>query len=164
MARQVFFSFHYDNDLWRANVVRNSHVVASNQQEVGHYDHSLWEDAKAKGAPAIQRLIDGGLAGASVTIALIGAETYTRRWCIYELAKSHADGMGLFGIRIHNIRNQAQQTSTAGPDPFAYVEVPGLLGLASNLSGKYPVYDWVLDNGYANVDTWIETAARAAGR
>jgi hypothetical protein len=29
MARRVFFSFHYDNDVWRANQVRNANVVAS---------------------------------------------------------------------------------------------------------------------------------------
>ena len=28
MARRVFFSFHYDNDVWRANQVRDSNVVA----------------------------------------------------------------------------------------------------------------------------------------
>jgi hypothetical protein len=164
MARQTFFSFHYDNDLWRANVVRNSHVVTISQQEVGHYDHSLWEEAKAQGAHAIQALVDEGLRGASVTIALIGAETYARPWCIYELAKSHADGKGLLGIRIHNIKNQHQQTGIAGPDPFAYVETQGALGLPSTLGGRYPIYDWVLDNGYAHVDSWIETAAQAAGR
>lgn len=164
MARQVFFSFHYDNDLWRANVVRNSRVVTANEQEVGHYDHSLWEEAKAQGTPAIQALIDDGLRGASVTIALIGAETYARRWCIYELGKSHADGKGLLAIRIHNINNQHQQTGTAGPDPFAYVETQGVLGLSATLGGHYPIYDWILNDGYNNVDTWIETAAQAAGR
>lgn len=28
MARRVFFSFHYDGDVWRANQVRNANVVA----------------------------------------------------------------------------------------------------------------------------------------
>ena len=27
MARRVFFSFHYKNDVWRANQVRNSWVT-----------------------------------------------------------------------------------------------------------------------------------------
>ena len=28
MARRVFFSFHYDNDVWTAIQVRNANVVA----------------------------------------------------------------------------------------------------------------------------------------
>ncbi|MDL1957599.1 MAG: TIR domain-containing protein [Candidatus Desulfofervidus auxilii] len=28
MARRVFFSFHYERDVWRANVVRNTIVLA----------------------------------------------------------------------------------------------------------------------------------------
>jgi hypothetical protein len=164
MARQVFFSFHYANDLWRANVVRNSDVVKSNETEVGRYDHSLWEEAKTKGDTAIRKLIDEGLRGASVTIVLIGPETYTRRWCLYELEQSHADKRGLLGIRIHNIKDQQQHTTTAGPDPFASTKLKSPLGVASSLAGIYPIYDWVNDDGYRNVDDWIELAAKAAGR
>jgi len=144
MARQVFFSFHYANDLWR-------------------YDHSLWEEAKTKGSTAIQKLIDDGLTGASVTIALIGAETYARKWCKYEIAKSHGD-KGLLGIRIHNIKDQQQATGIKGPNPFAYVEIEDASGNKASLAGEYPIYDWVNDDGYNNVDDWIEAAAKAAGR
>ena len=28
MARRVFFSFHFENDIWRVNQVRNANVVA----------------------------------------------------------------------------------------------------------------------------------------
>jgi hypothetical protein len=164
MARQVFFSFHYAQDLWRANVVRNSDTVRRAETEVGHFDHSLWEEAKTSGEKAIKALIDEGLNGASVTIALIGAETYTRRWCLYELAESHNAGKGLLGIRIHNIRNQAQLTSTPGPDPFAYLQFTDAQGTTRTLAGRYPIYDWVTDDGYDNIDAWIETAAEAAGR
>lgn len=164
MARQVFFSFHYAGDLWRANVVRNSDTVTKAETEVGRFDHSLWEEAKASGDSAIKALIDEGLKGASVTIALIGSETYTRKWCLYELAESHNVGKGLLGIRIHKIKNQAQQESTKGPDPFAYLESADPQGTRSTLAGVYPVYDWVTDDGYNNVDRWIETAAKAAVR
>lgn len=164
MARQVFFSFYYANDLWRANVVRNSDVVKSNETEVGRYDHSLWEEAKTKGDNAIRKLIDEGLNGASVTIALIGPETYTRKWCLYEIEQSHNDRRGLLGIRIHNIKDQQKQTTTAGPDPFAYAKVSNTLGESMTLAGLYPIYDWVNDDGYNKVDSWIETAAKATGR
>ncbi len=157
MARQVFFSFHYAQDLWRANVVRNSDTVRRAETEVGHFDHSLWEEAKTSGEKAIKALIDEGLNGASVTIALIGAETYTRRWCLYELAESHNVGKGLLGIRIDNIRNQAQLTSTPGPDPF----VPGLreqpIPAALERAGA-PVYQW----NPRRFAAWVQAAAAAA--
>lgn len=161
MARQVFFSFHYDNDLWRANVVRNSDTVKKAETEVGRYDHSLWEEAKAKGNAAIKTLIDEGLRGASVTVALIGAETYTRPWCLYELSESHNSSKGLLGIRIHQIKDNNKLTSTYGSDPFAHIKLTDGSG---TLAGVYPIYDWVADDGYNNIDSWIEAAAKAAGR
>jgi hypothetical protein len=66
MARRVFFSFHYQNDVWRANQVRNSHIV-DGTAAAGFQDGSLWEEAKKKGDAAIKKLIDDGLSGTTVT-------------------------------------------------------------------------------------------------
>ncbi len=165
MARQTFFSFHYD-DVWRANVVRNSGTVTGNTDEVGYYDHSLWEEAKTQGAPAVQKLIDDGLNGASVTVVLVGAQTYQRPWVLYELEKSHLDGKGLLAISLHNIKDQGG-ARTAPPDinPLSHVNVPGgLLGMDQALSEIWTTYDWVNDDGYNNAAAWIETAAQQAGR
>jgi hypothetical protein len=41
MARQTFFSFHYD-DVWRANVVRNSRTVTGNTDEVYAFRFRGW--------------------------------------------------------------------------------------------------------------------------
>jgi hypothetical protein len=32
------------------------------------------------------------------------------------------------------------------------------------MSTLYREYDWVRDDGYTNISTWIETAARAVGK
>jgi hypothetical protein len=32
------------------------------------------------------------------------------------------------------------------------------------LSSIFSVYDWISDNGYSNFATWVEAAARDAGR
>ena len=53
MARRVFFSFHYDNDIWRANQVRNANVVAGSDI-AGFFDHSEYEEAK-KAGPELAR-------------------------------------------------------------------------------------------------------------
>src|SRR4051812_33175697 len=102
MARKVFFSFHYQRDLWRVNVVRNSTVVEG-KAAVGFSDASLWEEAKKKGDAAIKKLIDDGLNGTSATVVLIGAETANRKYVTYEIEKSLEKGNLLIGVRIHNI-------------------------------------------------------------
>ncbi|SRR6266702_7482253 len=67
--RNVFFSFHYD-DIFRVNVVRNSHKVRG-ASVAGFRDASLWEEAKRKGERAIKSMIDDRLRGATVTCVLI---------------------------------------------------------------------------------------------
>jgi len=163
MARHVYSSFHYD-DIWRANVVRKSNTLKTTATEVGFYDHSLWEEAKTKGKPAVKRLIDQGMAGAGVTVVLIGAKTYSRPWVIYEIEKSHADEMGLLAIHINGIKDQAGYTKSWGTNPLDYVSTPGGVLGPRRLSSVYKTYDWTQNNGYSNVGTWIEAAARAAGR
>jgi len=32
MARKVFFSFHYERDIWRASIVRNSWVTKPDRE------------------------------------------------------------------------------------------------------------------------------------
>jgi hypothetical protein len=72
MPRKVFFSFHYQRDLWRVNVVRNSGVIEG-ISAAGFHDQSLWEETERKGDDAVKKLIDSGLSGTSVTVVLIGA-------------------------------------------------------------------------------------------
>lgn len=43
MPRKTFFSFHYQEDVWRAWNVRNSWVVGKDKESVGFYDASVFE-------------------------------------------------------------------------------------------------------------------------
>lgn len=148
MARHTFFSFHYQRDIWRANVVRNSWVT-QDRQAAGFFDASLWEEAVTKGDSALRALIDKGLQNTSVTVVLIGQETSKRPYVKYEIEQSIARGNGLLGIQIHKIGNKDGETDEPGSNP---------------LPSAYPVYLWNKDDGYANMGDWIERAARAAGR
>ncbi len=60
MARRVFFSFHYQRDIFRVNQIRNIPEIIS-AAAAGFHDASLWEEAKKKGDAAIKKLIDEGL-------------------------------------------------------------------------------------------------------
>lgn len=150
MARTVFTSFHFQRDIWRANVVRNSWVTKGGESNA-FFDRSLWEEAQKKGDAAIKRMIDKALIGTSVTAVLIGTETADRKYVKYEVQQSVAENKGLFGVYIHKIQNNEKRTDTKGSSPFA-----GLSGIAT--------YDWVNDDGYSNFKSWVEKAAKAAGR
>jgi hypothetical protein len=117
MARKVFFSFHYERDIWRTNVVRNSGVVEG-AAAAGFYDASLWEEAKKKGDAEVKKLIDAGLVGTSVTVVLIGAETASRKFVDYEIEQSIARGNGLLGIYISGIKDKDGKTDFQGSAPL----------------------------------------------
>ena len=145
MARRVFFSFHYGRDLWRVNVVRNSGVVEG-VSAAGFHDASVWEDTKKKGDEAIQKLIDSGLDGTSVTVVLIGAETANRTYVSYEIEKSVERGNGILGIRVNSIKDQDGKTESPGPIPSALAKIGA------------PIYDWQ----YGKLGEWVERAYRTA--
>lgn len=145
MARKVFFSFHYERDIWRTNVVRNSGIVEGSSA-AGFHDASLWEEAKKKGDAEVKKLIDNGLIGTSVTVVLIGAETSTRKFVDYEIEKSIARGNGLLGIYISGIKDQNGKTDIQGLAPSRLV------------SAGAPCYHWNRDK----FGEWVEAAYKAA--
>lgn len=162
MARRVFFSFHFERDIWRANQVRNSWVT-QDRQAAGFWDASLWEEAKKKGDAEIKKMIDEGLKNTSVTVVLIGAETASRTYVQYEIEQSVACRNGLLGVRIHSLKNQAGNTDTWGSNPFDNVyEI--INGIRMQVSQRVKVYDWSLNEGYTNFGDWVEQAAKDVGR
>ena len=68
------FSFHYERDIWRTNIMLRNSGVVEGTSAAGFHDASLWEEAKKKGDAEVKKLIDKGLVGTSVTVVLIGAE------------------------------------------------------------------------------------------
>lgn len=162
MARRVFFSFHYQRDIFRVNVVRH-HGLTKDWEDTAYWDASLWETARTKGDAAIKELIDKKFVGTSVTAVLIGLETHTRKYVIYEIEKSIKDNKGLFGIYINNIPGIDGKTDPRGQNPFDLVKVNrgGVLVPSSQI---FPTYQWADDKGYHNFPSWAEAAAKKAGR
>jgi hypothetical protein len=163
MARRVFFSFHYENDIWRANQVRHSWVTKSDIVDAGFVDAADFEEVKKGGDTAIKKWIDKQLEGTSVTVVLIGSDTSNREYIKYELEKSWARGNGILGIFIHQCKNQDGKSSSKGDSSF------GDLFKSNSDSKKYflerfETYDWIDNDGYANIGKWIEIAAKKAGR
>jgi hypothetical protein len=146
MAHRSFFSFHYQRDVFRASVVRNSSKTkASIDPE--WIEAGIWEDAKTKGDAAVKKLIADALKNTTVTAVLIGAKTSERKWVKEEISQSEQRGNGLFGIYIHNIRDLSGHTDIKGTNP---------------LPSKYPTYDWVNDDGFNNLGKWVDAAYNKA--
>jgi len=159
MTRNVFFSFHYERDAWRASIVRNSGVT---KDIAGFSDAANWETIARGGDAAIKKWIDNQLVGTSVTVVLIGAETNTRPYVKYELKQSWIRNNGILGIYIHQIKDSNQRTDIKGKINF------GIKFKDSNgskwFAQRFPIYDWVDKKGYDNFDRWIEYAAKQAGK
>ena len=161
--RFVFFSFHYERDVWRANVVRNSWVTKGksvDRNADGFIDAVSFEAVKKRGDKAVEDWIDSELKGTSVTVVLIGKETSERKFVKYEIEKSIERGNGLIGIRINQIENQNGETDAFGNNPFR--EFNELLEKKNYVTPI--IYLWYVDNGYLNINDWIEKAARERGK
>ncbi len=162
MARRVFFSFHYDRDVMRVMQVRNSWVARPGDTAPPFYDKAAFEDAKRR-AGGIEHWIEEQLVGTSVTVVLYGRETHQRNWVLHEIRRSHALGKGIIAVDIHRVRDPRNGTDAPGQNPLGCLTTMRG-GYQTPLSNLYPSYDWVLGDGYRNIGTWVEDAARAAGR
>lgn len=151
MARRVFFSFHYERDIWRASQVRNSWVTKPDREAAWFWDAASWEEVKKKGDEAIKRWIRDQLNGTSVTVVLIGTETSERKYVQYEIEQVWERGNGLIGVYIHNMKDKNGKTETKGEDPFVKMGYKNIR-----------TYDWVQDDGYKNLGDWIEAAYQRA--
>lgn len=146
MARQVFFSFKYD-DVHRAMNVRNSNVI-SGVLKSGFIDKADFESVERQGEKAIQTWIDNQLKGTTVTVVLVGAKTDKSKWVRYEIQQSIARGNGLLTIDVSKIADLQRNTTDC-----CSLRVTG-----------YKHYFWNKDNGRENLGAWVEAAAKAAGK
>ena len=162
MVRHLFPSFHYDNDLWRANKVRNSWVT-QDRDTAGFVDAAEWEEVKEEGESAIENWIDEQMSNTSVTVVLIGEKTHNRKWVNREIEKSVEKGKGLIGIHIHNLKDRDDNTCSKGPNPLSSHSMT-VDSEERPLSDIYDTYDWANDDGYNNLGSWVEDAASTAGR
>jgi len=145
--RRVFFSFHYQNDIWRANQVRNSwrYGRENDREGYGFFDASIWETAKRTNDDSLKSLIRTGIQNSSVTCLLSGRETYRRRWVLYEIARSVIKGNALLNVSISNLRDRSGNTDIQGPNPLDYMGVyrdnGGSIRLASLVGTSWARYE-----------------------
>lgn len=156
MKRQVFYSFHFKNDAWRAGQVRNIGAVEGNKP----VSENEWEEVKKKGKNNIEKWINEQLKYKNCTIVLIGSETANREWVKYEIKRSWETGKAMFGIYINKLKDVNGYTDTKGKNPFDYFTVNNIK--LSNYIRTYdlPYSDSKMNYNYiaSNLEQWVEQA------
>ncbi|MEA5084650.1 MAG: TIR domain-containing protein [Lachnospiraceae bacterium] len=117
--RQVFFSFEYNKDAWRASEVRNMGKV----DDSSTFSDNDWEEVKSKKDSDIKKWIDEQMAKRSCLVVLIGASTSGRKWINYEIEKAHELKKGIVGIYIHNLKDSDGNQTTKGSNPFYQIYI-----------------------------------------
>lgn len=156
VARKVFHSFHYRNDVQRASRVKNIGRLEG-QQELSP---NRWEEVKAQGDQAVKTWINSQMRDKSCLIVLIGAETANRKWVRYEIQHAWDNGKGVVGVNIHNLVDLNGYTSSRGPNPFDRFTINGV-DMSSIVKRKNPAGDTskaVYNRIVEMLPAWVEEA------
>ena len=114
VMRQVFFSFEYNKDVWRASQIRKMNVVSKSST----FSDNDWETVKSKSEASIKKWINEQMAMRSCIVVLIGKTTSTRKWVKYEIEKAYELKKGIVGIYIHGLKNENGDQTEKGSNPF----------------------------------------------
>lgn len=164
IKRQIFYSFHYDNDVFRVQQIRNIGALEDNTP----VSPNEWEKVKKGGDAAIEKWIDDNIKNRSCVVVLVGEETSKRPWVKYEIEKAWNDGKGVVGIHVHNLKDpRYSQTSpyygkcNKGANPFHEFTMNRD---QSKLSSIVKCYDPSSTDTYnaikTNIEKWIEEAIK----
>lgn len=125
---QVFFSFEYNKDNWRASQVKEMGAVSSSST----FSSNDWEEVKAKNDTAIKKWIDDQMAMRSCLVVLVGATTSSRKWVKYEIEHAMSLHKGIVGVHIHGLKDISGHQTDKGVNPFNDVKT-----INGNLLSKY---------------------------
>ncbi|AMM31526.1 hypothetical protein SA2016_0838 [Sinomonas atrocyanea] len=125
-TRTVFYSFHYERDVNRVQLVRNINALEGQPL----LNAQAWEEVKRRGQQAIVNWIDKEMLYKRAVVVLIGQETAGRSWVLYEIEKAWREKKPLVGIRIHGLSSFGS-VDRPGANPFD--KVSGVHGI--------PVFD-----------------------
>ena len=154
MARKVFFSFHFDNDVMRVQLVRNMGALEGNEP----ISVNDWETVKRGEEPSIKRWIENTMKDCDCIIVLIGSETANRPWVDYEIRKAWEMKKGILGIYIHNLPCPRTGKSHKGLNPFDKIFFTD----GTPLSSKIKCYDPNPLDAYNDIKTGIQRIVELA--
>lgn len=153
MKRKIFYSFHYDNDVFRVQQIRNIGELEENKPVTPN----KWEEIQRGGKVAVKKWIDENLRGKSCLVVLVGTKTAERKWVKYEIQQAWENGLGVMGIYIHNLKDPRYGTCACGKNPFSNFIVENKLMdtiVKCHFPNPYDAYNDIA----ANLETWVEEA------
>lgn len=157
VKRQIFYSFHYTNDVLRVAQIRSIGSLEDNKP-VSSND---WEEVKRKGDTEIRKWINDNMEYRSCVIVMIGAETSNRKWVLYEIEKAWNEGKGVLGIYIHNVNCPNNGKSRQGANPFDSFTLDNTeIKLSSVVKCYNPRAFDAYNDIRANLENWIEEAIK----
>jgi hypothetical protein len=152
--RKVFYSFHYDNDVFRVQQIRNMGAIEGDEP-VSKND---WETLQKGGNKAIEKWIEDNMSGKSCVVVLVGEDTYKRPWVKHEITKAWNDGKGLVGIYIHNLKDPKKGTCSQGTNPFEQFGLTNGKKLSDYVKCHNPKSTDAYNDIKANLAEWVEEA------
>lgn len=154
--RKIFYSFHYDNDVFRVQQIRNIGALDENKP----VSANEWEEVKKGGDTSIKRWIESNLNNKSCLVVLVGSETANRKWVKYEIEKAWNDGKGVVGIYIHNLKCPRNGTCQQGANPFDQFTLKDGPKLSSVVKCYNPKSNDAYNDIKNNLEDWIEEAIK----
>jgi len=159
---QVFYSFHFDDDVMRVQQIRNIGVIEGNEP----VSKNEWEQAR-RTPGGVEKWIDDNMKYKACVVVLVGSETAIRPWVQYEIQKGWNDGKGVVGIYIHNLKDPRSSKTPPlfgkciqGANPFAQIALKNGLTLSSYVTCHNPDPADPYNDIVRNLTRWIEDAAR----
>jgi hypothetical protein len=155
MRHNVFVSYHHDNDQWYRNefedIFSNQYdIIVSKSVQIGDINPSLPTDRIR------QKIRDEYLRETTVTVVLIGSETWKRKHIDWEIGSSirqtqYNSRSGLIGILLPSYNEYYNREY----GKFNHNEIPPRL--SDNLKNDYAkIYDW--SNNPNDIQNWIHEA------
>ena len=160
--RQVFFSFHYSRDSWRAAQVKNMGLVDSSST----WSANDWEEVRYKSEAKIKEWIDSQMKMRSCVVVLVGQETSSRKWVTYEIERAYELGKGIVGVYIHKLKNAAGEQDSRGSNPFYQMYTSSgerLSNYDTCFESKYSTSSYVYDDIKDHLPDLIEEAIDKRG-
>lgn len=137
-AKTVFYSFHYERDVSRVQLVRNINALEGQPL----LNAQAWEAVLRQGSQAIVDWIDNQMKYKRAVVVLIGQETASRPWVIYEIEKAWTEKKPLVGVYIHGLSSFGN-ADRKGLNPFD--KATGVNGI--------PVFDPTATDWRGDIDT-----------
>ncbi|WP_329414739.1 TIR domain-containing protein [Nocardia vinacea] len=137
MAKPVFYSFHFDQDVHRVQLIRNIDALEDNQP----VSPQRWEEVRRRGRAAVEQWIDNEMNYKQAVVVLIGRYTSERSFVHYEIEQAWKRRKPLLGVYIHGLSSMDDGPDLQGKNPFDVV------GLSS-----IPTFDPTV-RSYGAIDT-----------